>query len=102
MHLENRKAPMKRLFHKLGLDRFHNVGPLDERLLAADKVGIKLKQHIGAACEPAVKVGDRVTKGQVLGRPPVVNGKPAMAAPVHASIDGRVAAIADGVVWIVK
>ncbi len=35
------------------------------------KVGIKLKQHVGAACEPLVGVGQRVTKGQVVGRPPV-------------------------------
>ncbi len=102
MHLDNRKAPMKRLFHKLGLDRFHNVGPLDRELLDAHRVGIKLKQHIGAGCEPAVKEGQHVTKGQVIGRAPVANGKPALGASVHASIDGRVTAIVDGVVWIEK
>ncbi len=102
LHLENRKAPMHRLFHKLGLTQFRNVGPLDDRLLAASKVGIKLKQHLGAPCEPVVKVGDRVAKGQAVGRPPVVNGKPALGAPVHASSDGTVAGIADGVVWIEK
>ena len=36
----------------------------------------------------------------MIGRPPVRNGKPALGAPVHASIDGTVTAIADGVVWI--
>ena len=41
-----------------------------------------------------------MTKGQVVGRPPVANGKPALGAPVHASIDGTVTAIDDGVVWI--
>jgi hypothetical protein len=41
-----------------------------------------------------------VTKGQLLGRPPLAGGKPAMGAPVHASIDGRVTAISDDVVWI--
>ena len=46
--------------------------------------------------------GDRVAKGQVVGRPPVTNGKPALGAPVHASIDGTVTAIDDGVVWIEK
>jgi Na+-translocating ferredoxin:NAD+ oxidoreductase RnfC subunit len=102
LHLENRKAPMHRLFHKLGLTQFRNVGPLDDRLLEAGKVGIKLKQHLGAPCEPVVKAGDRVAKGQAVGRPPVVNGKPALGAPVHASIDGTVANIADGVVWIEK
>jgi Na+-translocating ferredoxin:NAD+ oxidoreductase RnfC subunit len=47
-----------------------------------------------------VKVGQRVKKGDAVGRPPVKDGKPALGAPVHASIDGTVTAIADGVVWI--
>ena len=70
MHLANRKAPMARLFAKLGLRQFRNVGPLRDELLPAAKVGVKLKQHVGAACEAVVKAGDRVTKGQVVGRPP--------------------------------
>jgi Na+-translocating ferredoxin:NAD+ oxidoreductase RnfC subunit len=101
-HMDNRKAPMARLMYKLGLRQFRNVGPLKDTLLAADKVGIKLKQHIGAPCEPMVRVGEKVKKGQVLGRPPVTSGKPALGAPVHASIDGIVTAIADSVVWIEK
>lgn len=100
MHLENRKAPMKRLFHKLGLNRFCNEGPLEPRLIETTRVGIALKQHLGAPCEPVVQVGQRVTKGQVVGRPPVRDGKPALGAPVHASVDGTVTRIADGVVWI--
>ena len=102
MHLANRKAPMARLMQKLGLPQFHNTGPLREELLPATKVGIALKQHVGAPCVPVVAVGDRVTKGQVLGRPLVRDGKPALGAPVHASIDGRVTALSNGVVWIVR
>jgi len=102
LHMENRKAPMSRLVQKLGLAGFHNVGPLDNRLLATDRVGIGLKQHRGAACEPVVKAGDRVTTGQVVGRRPLSDGKPALGAPVHASIEGTVTEIADGVVWIEK
>jgi Na+-translocating ferredoxin:NAD+ oxidoreductase RnfC subunit len=102
LHMENRKAPMKRLLTKLGLNAFRNEGPLRNDVLSTNKVGIRLKQHIGAPCESIVKVGDRVSKGQPVGQPPVTNGKPAMGVPVHASIDGRVAAIADGVVWIEK
>lgn len=101
-HLRNRKAPMTRLITKLGLRQFRNVGPLLPDLLPTDKVGIKLKQHIGAPCEPMVAVGERVGKGQVLGRPPVNNGKPAMGVPVHASIDGAVTSISGGVIWITK
>jgi Na+-translocating ferredoxin:NAD+ oxidoreductase RnfC subunit len=99
-HLNNRKAPMHRLFDKLGLTQFTNVGPLRAAPLAANKVGIKLKQHLGAPCEAAVQVGDRVRRGQVVGRPAVTNGKPALGAVVHASIDGAVTAVRDGVVWI--
>ncbi|MEN6450194.1 MAG: 4Fe-4S dicluster domain-containing protein [Thermoguttaceae bacterium] len=102
LHMANRKAPTSRLLTKLGLRQFRNVGPLRETLLEADRVGIKLKQHIGAACEPLVNVGSQVTKGQPIGRPPVANGKPALGVPVHASIDGTVTAIEDGVVWIEK
>ena len=91
---------MARLMTKLGLRQFRNVGPLRDTLLAADRVGVKLKQHLGAPCEPLVGVGQRVTKGQVLGRPPITDGKPALGAPVHASIDGLVTAIENGVVWI--
>jgi Na+-translocating ferredoxin:NAD+ oxidoreductase RnfC subunit len=102
IHSANRKAPMARLMTKLGLKQFRNVGPLRDELLPAYKVGVKLKQHIGAPCESAVEVGGRVAKGQTIGRPPVVGGKNAMGAPVHASIDGVVTAIESGVVWIEK
>lgn len=99
-HLRNRQAPTSRLMQKLGLMQFTNKGPLEDRLLPATKVGIALKQHLGSPCEPAVQVGQRVTKGQVVGTPPVNGGKPALGAPVHASINGVVTAVGDGVVWI--
>lgn len=100
MHMANRKAPMKRLMQKLGLTQFRNVGPLRSAAVAASKVGIKLKQHVGAPCEAVVRVGETVRKGQPVGRPPVTDGKPALGAPVHASIDGVVTAVEAGVVWI--
>ena len=99
-HMANRKAPTKRLMQKLNLTGFRNVGPMQEGLLKTGSVGIKLKQHIGAPCQPAVAVGDRVARGQVVGQVPVTDGKPALGAPVHASIDGVVKSIADGVVRI--
>lgn len=102
LHMANRKAPMARLMTKLGLKQFRNVGPLNNALLPADRVGVKLKQHVGAPCEAVVSVGDRVTKGQMIGRPPVADGKPALGAPVHASINGTVTAIENNVVWINK
>ena len=100
LHMQNRKAPMARLMRKLGLTQFRNVGPLNDTPLETDRVGIALKQHLGAPCEPTVGVGDRVTRGQQVGRRPVADGKPALGAPVHASIDGTVAAVDGGIVWI--
>ena len=100
LHMDNRKAPMKRLLQKLGLTGFNNVGPMRSDLLPASKVGIALKQHIGAPCQPTVTVGQAVRKGDVLGRPAIKDGKPALGAPVHASIDGNISAIDNGVVWI--
>ena len=102
LHMRNRKAPMSRLMHKLGLAQFRNVGPLSDTLLETDKVGIPLKQHIGAPCEPTVDVGQRVTTGQQIGRRPVTEGKPALGTPVHASIDGTVTAIDRKIVWVEK
>jgi Na+-translocating ferredoxin:NAD+ oxidoreductase RnfC subunit len=100
MHMANRKAPMGRLMTKLGLRRFRNVGPLNDTLMTANRVGVKLKQHLGPPCESLVSVGQSVQKWQPIARPPVANGKPALGATIHASIDGVVSAIENGVVWI--
>jgi len=100
LHMSNRKAPMARLIHKLALTGFRNEGPLREELLEARRVGILLKQHVGAPCVPVVQPGDRVRKGQLIGQSPEQNGKPALGAPVHASLDGRVAAVEEKLVWI--
>jgi len=100
LHMANRKAPIRRLMRKLGLTEFNNVGPLAKAAVVASKVGINLKQHVGAPCEACVSVGKAVSKGDVVGRPPMVDGKFALGAPVHASINGKVIGISDGVVWI--
>ncbi len=102
MHMDNRKTPVERLMQKLGLRQFKNVGPLVEQVLATGRVGIKLRQHIGAQCEPVVKVGQKVSAGEVVGQVPVKDGKAALGVPVHASISGTVRAIEDGTVWIEK
>lgn len=59
-----------------------------ETLPAPAKVHIPLLQHIGGACVPLVKVGDKVDKGQIIGD--VVSG---LGCPVHASVSGTVESI---------
>ncbi len=100
LHMDNRKAPMPRLMQKLGLTGFRNVGPLNPRLLDTRKVGIRLKQHIGEPCQPTVQLGQQVAKGQVVGRPAMRDGGPALGVPVHASIEGTVTALDNGVIWL--
>ena len=46
--VNNRKAPTSRLMTRLGLKGFNNKGPLRETAVQTGKVGIALKQHIGA------------------------------------------------------
>lgn len=53
------------------------------------KVVIPLSQHIGAPCEPLVKVGDEVKMGQKIG-----SSDSFISAPVHSSVSGTVVEIA--------
>jgi len=55
-----------------------------------ERVVIPLSQHTGAPSKPEVEIGDIVKRGQLIGSP-----QGFVSAPVHASISGRVIAIAD-------
>lgn len=62
------------------------------RMPAPEKVILPMQQHIGAPCTPTVKVGDTVKVGQIIG-----DTDKFISAPIHASISGKVTAIADTV-----
>ncbi len=53
------------------------------------RVIIPLSQHIGAPCQATVSIGDSVKKGQVVGM-----ANAFVSAPVHATVSGKVVAIA--------
>ncbi|MDR1382366.1 MAG: SLBB domain-containing protein [Planctomycetaceae bacterium] len=93
--MRNRKMPTSRLMQKIGLSRFENHAPLHDALLEVPQVEILLRQHIGAACQPIVKVGDCVTVGQTIAKRPIADGKTALGADLHASINGTVTAITE-------
>ena len=59
-----------------------------EGIKLPSKVVIPMSQHIGAPCEPLVKIVDNVKKYQKIGE-----AKGFISAPVHASISGKVIAI---------
>lgn len=52
------------------------------------QVILAMSQHLGAPCVPAVKVGDKVAVGQIVG-----DSEQPVSAPVHASVSGTVSAI---------
>ncbi|GLI50509.1 electron transport complex subunit C [Tepidanaerobacter syntrophicus] len=61
--------------------------PVKETVLPS-KVILPMGMHVGAPCEPLVKVGDMVKKGQKIG-----DSKAFVSVPVHASISGKVIAV---------
>lgn len=60
------------------------------RMPAPAKVVIPMQQHIGAPCEPVVKVGDTVAVGQLIG-----DTDKFVSAPIHSSVSGVVTAVGD-------
>ncbi|MCI5675437.1 MAG: electron transport complex subunit RsxC [Ezakiella sp.] len=61
-----------------------------EAALPVEELIIPLSQHVGAPCEPTVKVGDEVKVGTVIGDLDV-----SLYAPVHSSVSGTVTKIED-------
>ena len=64
--------------------------------IVPSRVSIPLRQHIGAPAVCVVSEGMRVKCGDLIGEIP----EKAMGARVHASIDGVVESVADGMITI--
>ncbi len=85
----------------MGLATFRGgIHPPDKKALAAGSsitdtkppkiIVVPLSQHAGAPCKPLVSIGQEVKKGEVIGE---AGGF--VSAPVHASVSGKVVAIAE-------
>jgi Na+-translocating ferredoxin:NAD+ oxidoreductase RnfC subunit len=92
---EYRKVPMERLMARLDLTKYDSEAPLNDKVVAVEKVRIPLSQHIGAPAEAIVSVGDTVKRGQMIAKP--ANG---LSVGIHASICGTVKAVSDKFVVI--
>ncbi len=75
--------------HVKGMKELCDTKPI-ENFLSPDSVSISLSQHIGAPATPEVAVGDKVKKGQLIGK---ASGP--VSANVYASICGEVTDISD-------
>ncbi|WCE28597.1 4Fe-4S dicluster domain-containing protein [Vibrio sp. SCSIO 43137] len=94
-----RGVPTKRLMQRLGLLQYSKTEAKNlEREFEFSQVTIPLRQHIGAPAAPAVKEGDEVTVGQVIGQAPA----DALSVNIHASIAGKVASVTDQHIVIKK
>ncbi|MDF2654163.1 MAG: dehydrogenase [Bacillota bacterium] len=91
-----RLLPSKRLVARLGLKDFDKPAPVTDLELRPETVQIAVCQHVGAPAVPAVKTGDRVTAGQLIGTVP----EGSLGAPIHASISGTVVETENGFIAI--
>lgn len=89
-----RRVPINRLIARLQLSQYDVPAPLTEVAHPFRRVALRLRQHSGVPAQPLVRVGDRVTEGDLVGEiPPGVLG-----ARVHASLAGVVREVSDRVV----
>ena len=86
-----RKIPVGQLKARLGLADYDAEAPLRPEPYAPERVRIPLKQHVGVPAAPAVRVGQAVKRGDLIGEAP----EDGLCVPVHASITGSVTKIQD-------
>ncbi|MGN1129649.1 MAG: SLBB domain-containing protein [Candidatus Flemingiibacterium sp.] len=81
-----RMVPVARLTARLGLTAYDKPAPISDAEVKPSSVKVMLSQSIGVPASAAVKPGDKVSVGDVIGT--AAEGKLSM--PVHASISGTV------------
>ena len=86
---DGRRLPIKSLMKKLNLTQYEHDAPWQATTVAPHTVVLPLKQSAGAACQPLVRTGDRVTVGQALGAIP----EKSLGAMLHAPFAGTVGEI---------
>ena len=92
---DDRRIPTSRLVSRLGLAGYE-AHPHFAGDYTPSEVRIPLRQHIGAPALAVVHAGDHVKTGDLIGEIP----EGAMGARVHASIDGVVTAVENGIITI--
>jgi Na+-translocating ferredoxin:NAD+ oxidoreductase RnfC subunit len=94
---EYRRIPLSQLRKRLQIEEYERETPYVAAGAKPSMVRVKMKQHAGEAATPSVKEGQKVKRGQTVGR--VAAGK--LGADVHASIDGKVRSVSADFVEIV-
>ena len=81
---DGRHVPIKTLTRKLNVHHYDLPAPLWTGRLEPSRLVLPLKQSAGTPCQPKVKVGDRVTAGQLIAEP----AANALGANLHAPLAG--------------
>ncbi len=87
---ESRRIPLRQLIQRLGLASYDAPAPMRQVQMSPGRVHLALKQHAGGPAQPVVQVGAQVRAGQLVAQMP--EGQ--LGAAIHASIGGRVRAVA--------
>jgi Na+-translocating ferredoxin:NAD+ oxidoreductase RnfC subunit len=90
MH-DGRRVPIRTLTRKLHVEEYDLPAPLRANGVSPGRLVLLLKQSAGTACQPTVRVGDRVSAGQVIGTP----AANALGAVLHAPLAGRVSEVTE-------
>lgn len=93
---EYRKVPEYRLKARLGISEYDVSAPFCEELPEADSLKLLMSQSIGVPAEPAVKKGQAVKKGDIIGK--AAEGK--LSLPVFSPADGTVINVNDNSVTV--
>ena len=88
---EYRKVPLSRLTARLGLAKYDIAAPIIDVEIKTKRAKIMLSQHIGVPAAAAVRVGDSIFAGQMLGS----FAPDKLGTAVHAPFDGKVTEVTD-------
>ena len=83
---EYRRTPLKQLMQRLGIEEYDRPTPFRHMDGPPKRVTIPLSQHIGAATQPVVSLGQSVNRGELIADIPVDK----LGARLHSSISGIV------------
>lgn len=90
MH-DGRRVPIKTLTKKLHVQDYDLPAPMSAHGISPSRLVLTLKQSAGTACQPRVRIGDRVNAGQIIGEP----APNALGAVLHAPLAGVVREVTD-------
>lgn len=90
MH-DGRRVPIKTLTNRLHVQDYDLPAPLRADEVLPNRLVLPLKQSTGTACQAKVRVGDRVSAGQIIGEP----ATNALGAMLHAPLAGRVSEVTE-------